>query len=122
MAEFALPDNTSKPTLSTSTIKAYTRKLNKLAEAGFNTPLKLRIMATRIVNFIRTEHPDDDATSRTHRRYYICAIYWVLPLSYRQNAEGQGKVNPYQALYQASAPLVDGGWNFNKVEYLANRA
>ncbi len=110
MSEFQMPSITSKPELKDP--KPYIRRLNKLASAGFNTPLKLRILPTKIIAHIKNLYPGDDASSRSARRYFICAIYYVLPLSYRQGN------NPYRALYLESTPLIEGGW-LTKSEFLA---
>lgn len=113
---FLLPDTFSKPDLTTTTQKAYTRYLNKLADEGFNTPELLKTQAEEIVDTIFTLYPGDDEKDRQHRRYFASAIYWVLPVEYRM------KSNPYYGLVKKSRPPVDGEWDNNKKRYLAKKA
>jgi hypothetical protein len=113
---FQLPDEFSKPELSDSAKKVYTRYLNKLAVLGFDTPQLVKERAFAVVPAIKQLYPGDDANSRTHRRYFISAIYNVLPLYYRM------KWNPYYMLVKQSRPPVDDGWDEDKKRYLAKKA
>ena len=96
---FQLPDAFSKE-LAESTKKVYTYYLNYLATGGYDTPASLVENADAVVRFIQAAQPGDDDTSRNKRRYFVSAVFWVLPERYRKTA------NPYSRLNSASMPSI----------------
>jgi len=114
MAEFNVPAETSK-VLAVPTQKAYTRYLNKIASAGFDTPEALLKRPFAVTSLIKKMSPGDDDTARNRRRFFISAVFWVLPESYRK------RPNPYQMLNITSLPThgTDGtAWEPNAKLYL----
>lgn len=94
---FQMPDVLSK-NLAVSTIKVYTTFLNRLAGAGYDTPDSLRDNAAAVAKWIGDTEPGDDNGSRQKRRYFISAVFAVLPEAYRKTT------NPYLKLSDASLP------------------
>ena len=94
---FQKPNAFSKD-LAESTDKVYTTYLNKIAAAGYDTPQSLVDSADAVAAFIAGAEPGDDNQSRHKRRYYISAVFWVLPERYRKTP------NPYSRLNEASLP------------------
>ena len=92
---FQVPDETSKPDLSKNTIKIYKSKLNKLAEAGFDTVASLTLQPQAVCEEIVRLEPDGvSVNGRMRRRLYISSVFWVLPEQYRATK------NPYYQLFQ----------------------
>ena len=111
-----MPETLSK-TIGDKAHKAYIRRLNKLAGAGYDTPEKLLERPFKVTDTIKRLAPGNDGEARQERRYYIAAVFYVLPEAYRQ------KNNPYYMLARQSRPidLVSGlPWDNNKERYLAN--
>ena len=115
---FQLPETFSKPDLSRTTHLAYVRRLNQLAEAGFDTPEILLKKPFSGVSLIKKLFPGDDNASRNGRRYFISAIFYVLPLAYRK------KSNPYSRLNAVSMPVdlpSEKSWVFPAKKFLAEQ-
>lgn len=75
----------------------YIRYLNKLAAAGYDTPKKLIIEPTKVIETIMNIVGDkDDDKARQHRRYFLSSIFWVLPREYRDLAYED---SPYRQHY-----------------------
>ena len=117
MAEFNVPAETSK-VLQLPTQKAYRRYLNKIAMAGYDTPEALLKHPFSVVSLIKKLSPGDDDVARNGRRFFISAIFWVLPEAYRK------RWNPYQQLNLISLPTraKDGKpWDPNAKRFLSQK-
>jgi hypothetical protein len=113
-----MPETVSK-TISRTTHLAYVRRLNKLAGAGFDSSEKLLEKPTEAVSAIKKLSPGSDNEARNERRYYISAVFYVLPKEYRESP------NPFSKLNNVSRPVdLPSGkkWDNNKERYLANNA
>lgn len=102
---FELPSVFSKE-LAASSMKIYTSFLNNLASAGYTTPESLVTNAALVAKHIKSVEPGDDTNSRHRRRFYISAIFWVIPESFKATA------NPYSRLFAESLPIATklGPW------------
>jgi hypothetical protein len=94
--KFVLPDTFQKE-LSVNSQKVYKGKLNKLAKEGYDTPEKLKSDSVKVIQAIKKLTGDgNDEKSRTLRRSYISAIFWVQKFP---------KKNAYYTYYQKCLPL-----------------
>ena len=113
-----MPETLSK-TIGPKPHKQYVKRLDRLAGAGFDTPEKLLEKPFKVTDTIKRLAPGDDGEARQERRYYIAAVFYVLPEAYRQ------KNNPYYMLVRQSRPIdLPSGlpWDNNKARYLENNA
>jgi hypothetical protein len=106
-----MPETLSK-TIGDKAHKAYIRRLNKLAGAGYDTPEKILKTPSKVVALIKTLAPGDDEKAQQEKRYFISAIFYVLPAKYRE------KPNPFYTLTKKSRPP---GWNEDREEYLNSK-
>ena len=80
--------------------------------------MKLLKQPFKVTDTIKKLSPGSDNSARNERRYFISAVFYVLPLEYRQ------RPNPYNVLLNTSRPVdLPGGkdWNINKKQYLKNK-
>ena len=64
--------------LSKGSIKIYTKLLNRLATAGYDTQHKLITEADEILNVIDAVVDGDDDDHRAEKRQYLSAIFYAL--------------------------------------------
>jgi len=100
MAKFIHPATYSK-NLAESTAKVYSGKLNTLAKAGFDTVQSLHTNPGGVIEAIATAAPGDTEANKTARRYFLSAIFWVLPAEYRT------KENAFHRYWERNMPDVD---------------
>jgi hypothetical protein len=93
MADFELPTTFSK---QIENPRKYQLLLNKLAEDGFPTVQALKSNAPAVIRAIEIRCPGTDDKVRHKKRYFLSAIFWVLPASYRTR-----KTNRYYKYWQA---------------------
>jgi len=93
---FELPATFQKD-LTMSTRKVYKSKLNKLAQAGFSTVHDLDTKRRLVIQAIEElTNSGDGEKERNLRRYYLSAIFWVLP-------GARDKTNAYYHFWQKRA-------------------
>lgn len=95
-----LPSNKQ---LSVFTIKVYKNRLNKLANAGFDTVHKLLMNPYAVQEVIKQHANEHDETKRKQDiRVFLSAIFWIVPESYLQTP------NPYYNMFQTvKTPIPD---------------
>ena len=94
---FQMPE-TPRKELSAHTIKLYKRHLNKLAAAGYDTPGKLRVYATKVIKIIKDLTTPETDTSLHTRRVYLSAVMYVMTERY------VSKPNDYYLAFQTANP------------------
>lgn len=93
---FELPATFQKD-LAETTKKTYKSKLNKLAEAGFLNVRDLDTKRRRVIQAIEDlTNGGDGEKERNERRYFLSAIFWVLP-------GAKDKKNAYYNFWQKRA-------------------
>ena len=100
MAKFVHPETYSK-NLAATTEKVYSGKLNTLAKAGFDTVEKLLADPKKVIEAIAAASPGDTEANKTARRYFLSAIFWVLPADYKT------KENPFHKFWERNMPSTD---------------
>jgi hypothetical protein len=99
---FELPSQFQK-TIAVTTQKVYKSKLNKLAEEGYGNVNALSTKRREVIQTIKNLTGEgDDEKERLLRRYYLCAIFWVLP-------GARDKTNAYYQYWQKCIPLKVNG-------------
>lgn len=92
--KFQMPATTVKE-LAESTHRVYVLRLNRLAVAGFETVDDLLKDPKGVLKAIdEYVGPEDTDASRQSRRYFLSAIFYVLPADYL------AKKNPYYKAFQ----------------------
>jgi hypothetical protein len=102
---FKLPKSFSKE-VGAATQRKYESLLNKLALAGFDTRLKLKLSHKRVIQTIEelVGAGDDDTSiekAKHKKRYFLSAIFWVMPPAYRDTP------NAYHTYWQSVIPSVN---------------
>jgi len=93
---FELPATFQKD-LAETTKKVYKSKLNRLAEAGFYNVHDLDSKRRQVIQAIEElTNSGDGEKERNLRRYYLSAIFWVLPGT-------KDKTNAYYQFWQKRA-------------------
>lgn len=100
MAKFTHPATYSK-NIADSTAKVYSGKLNTLARAGFDTVDMVLAAPLKVVEAIQIAAPGDTEANKTARRYFLSALFWVLPADYRT------KENPLHRYWEQNMPSTD---------------
>jgi hypothetical protein len=100
MTKFIHPEIYSK-TLAATTEKVYSGKLNTLAKLGFDTVQSLLTDPKKVIEAIETASPGDTEANKTARRYFLSAIFWVLPADYKT------KENPFHKYWEKNMPSID---------------
>ena len=93
---FEIPDDLTKP-LSNETKKMYTSKLNRLAQAGYNTRKLILDKQQEVATLITTFCGGDDEAARRTRRAFLSAIFWILG-----ERKPVGEIQHYYDLFQKS--------------------
>lgn len=118
MPKFTHPPSYSKE-LAPSTQKIYSSKLNRLAAAGFDTVEKVLAAPKKVIEAIEAAAPGDSETAKHVRRYFLSALFWVLPEKYMK------KTNPFHKYYQKVLPSkvvgTDAKW-VKKANYAEDEA
>jgi hypothetical protein len=111
MSKFELPDVFYKEKLSDFTKLTYTRRLNRIAKAGYDTVDKLLKNKRKVIEVIK-EATGRDEKQRMHARQFISAISWVT------DPKKLPKNNLYHKFYQTVLPGKSGdkAWE-EKVNY-----
>jgi hypothetical protein len=98
---FKLPKSFSRE-VGTATQRKYELLLNKLAIAGFDTRLKLKLSHKRVIQTIEElVGTDTDEKTKHKKRYFLSAIFWVMTPAYRN------KPNAYHTYWQSVIPSVN---------------
>jgi hypothetical protein len=100
MTQFLHPETYSK-NLAATTQKVYSGKLNTLARAGFDTVQSLLTDPNKVIEAIEAASPGDTEANKTARRYFLSAIFWVLPADYKT------KENPFHRYWEKNMPSTD---------------
>ena len=93
---FEIPDDLTKP-LSNETKKMYTSKLNRLAQAGYNTRKLILDKQKEVAQLITTISGADDEAARRTRRAFLSAIFWILG-----ERKPVSEIQEYYELFQKS--------------------
>lgn len=93
---FQIPDDLTK-SLSVATKQMYTTKLNRLSQAGYNTPKLILEKQKEVAQLITTLSGADDEAARRTRRAYLSAIFWILG-----ERKPMGEIQSYYDLFQKS--------------------
>jgi hypothetical protein len=101
MSKFQFPDPLPIKTkadgdpITKNTIKVYKTRLNHIAAGGYTTVDELMNSAQEVIATINTIAGDaDDDKARQVKRYYLSAIFYILPQDYLK------KKNAYYEAFQ----------------------